>query len=296
MIAGFNTDVEFGGVVYHIQTEDKGLSTKKIISLVYDGGTILASKRTPYDDLVNGNFDEDVLSERVQKQHRVICAAITAGRINELKEMTARASAARTAVVPEPVAAEIPIAEAELVPAAIGILAPDRGPDRLYDAVDYPTPSFVTNPSTPEDLDRALAELFADAPIIEDVRIIEEEMVLPAEAVEVVSELSGRERPSNSKLGVELLGDFRFKGGDRQTVNIMVCRGTDRKVVAGAQIMVKVLGSSFRPVIFHAKSDSNGLAKIHMQLPHFRAGRAALLIRAIDMGEEIELRRAVTPG
>ncbi|MBK8304013.1 MAG: hypothetical protein IPK98_11650 [Chloracidobacterium sp.] len=70
----------------------------------------------------------------------------------------------------------------------------------------------------------------------------------------------------------------------------------ERKVVAGAEIMLKVLGSSFRPVIFHARSDANGLAKIHMQLPHFDAGRAALLIRAIAAGEEIELRRVVTPG
>jgi hypothetical protein len=60
--------------------------------------------------------------------------------------------------------------------------------------------------------------------------------------------------------------------------------------------MLKVLGSSFRPVIFHAKTDANGLAKVHLQLPHFHAGRAALLVRAINGGEEIELRRIVTPG
>ncbi len=76
----------------------------------------------------------------------------------------------------------------------------------------------------------------------------------------------------------------------------MLCRGTERKVVADAQIMIKVLGSSFRPVIFHAKSDANGIARVHLQLPHFQAGRAALLVRAITNGEEIELRRVVTPG
>ena len=46
MISGFNTDVEFGGVVYHVQTEDKGLKSRLFVSLVYDHGTILASKRT----------------------------------------------------------------------------------------------------------------------------------------------------------------------------------------------------------------------------------------------------------
>jgi hypothetical protein len=101
---------------------------------------------------------------------------------------------------------------------------------------------------------------------------------------------------ANTKLSLELLGDTKFKGGDRRTVSVMICRGTERKVVSGAQIMVKVLGSAFRPVIFHARSDANGLAKVHLQMPHFQAGRAAILIRALSGGEEVELRRIVTPG
>ncbi len=300
MISGFNTDVESGGVVYHIQTEDKGLSSKKIISLVYVGGTILASKRASYDDLDAANFDEKVVAERLQKQHRLICAAIKAGRINELKEMTAKAAAVRngSAAIPptEPTITEVPVAAPEVftvAPAAEVFDAANALPNAVPES---PTQSYVTNPAETESFDIPLTELFDVEPIYEAVSIVEDEEVFPAEAVEVVSELSGRERPSNEKLGVELLGDFKFKGGDRQTVNIMVCRGTGRKVVPGAQIMIKVLGSSFRPVIFHAKSDANGLAKIHLQLPHFQAGRAALLIRAMDLGEEIELRRVVMPG
>ena len=48
VITGFNTDIEHDGVVYHVQTEDKGLDSPIILSLVYSGGTILASKRSPY--------------------------------------------------------------------------------------------------------------------------------------------------------------------------------------------------------------------------------------------------------
>jgi hypothetical protein len=76
----------------------------------------------------------------------------------------------------------------------------------------------------------------------------------------------------------------------------MVCRGSERKVVADAQTMVKILGTSFRPLIFHAKTDANGIAKINLQIPTFQSGRAALLIRVINGGEEIELRRAVRHG
>src|SRR5699024_8486705 len=99
-----------------------------------------------------------------------------------------------------------------------------------------------------------------------------------------------------NKLCIEILGDVRFRGGERSTVGFMVSRGSSRKVVSGAQIMVKILGSSFRPVIFHAQTDANGVATVNMQMPSFTSGRAAFLVRAIADGEEIELRRSVAHG
>jgi hypothetical protein len=92
VITGYNTDVEYDGVVYHIQTEDKGLKTPLILSLVYTGGEILASRRTPYDDLISSGFDERVLAERLDRQHKLICAAIKAGRIEDLKRLGAKKS------------------------------------------------------------------------------------------------------------------------------------------------------------------------------------------------------------
>ena len=62
MITGFNTDIEHEGVVYHVQTEDKGLDSPIILSLVYVGGTILASKRSPYEDLIATGFSDEVLA------------------------------------------------------------------------------------------------------------------------------------------------------------------------------------------------------------------------------------------
>jgi len=95
VITGYNTDVEYDGAVYHIQTEDKGLETPLILSLVYTGGEILASRRTPYDDLIAAGFDEGVLAERLDRQHKLICAAIRAGRIDDLKRLTERKQSAK---------------------------------------------------------------------------------------------------------------------------------------------------------------------------------------------------------
>ena len=91
MITGFNTDIEHDGVVYHVQTEDKGLESPLILSLVYVGGAILAAKRSRYEDLIqSGGFTEEVLTKRLKRQHQLICAAINAGRIEDLKRMGAK--------------------------------------------------------------------------------------------------------------------------------------------------------------------------------------------------------------
>lgn len=135
MITGYNTDVEYDGVVYHVQTEDKGLQTPIILSLVYVGGAILASKRAPYDDLITSGFDKQILAERLQRQHKLICAAVHAGRIEDLKRMGERdASPARreetkpvaqtTAAESAPLEADAPTKPAEAEPSAPAETAP----------------------------------------------------------------------------------------------------------------------------------------------------------------------------
>lgn len=256
-----------------------------IMTLVYDRGTILASKRSTYEDLEVVDFDEKQVTERLSRQHKLMCAAVKAGRISELVEMTRAAARAKTA---KPAVETV----------APAVVVPPILPELASEPLTTRPPVHVGTVETEKVISVIPEEFFEDELVIDDVHIIEEDEIeiLPAEAVAVVSELSGLERTANQKLSLELLSDAKFKGGDRRTLAVMICRGTDRKVVANAQIMVKVLGSSFRPVIFHAKTDINGLARVNLQLPQFQAGRAALLIRAISDGEEIELRRAVTPG
>lgn len=281
MITGFNTDIEFQGKIFHVQTEDKGLERPVVMTLVYDRGTILASKRTPYDDLVAAGFDEDALAERLQKQHRTICAAIRAGRIEDLKRMSEK-DAARA---PEP---ESALAGMPTIPKPEGL------------PLELPPAGYVSDPaiSTPIPKPAIYEELdllsTTPEPEAEDYAIIEEDVIVPDDAVEVVSEMSGRDRPANNKIAIELLGANRFRSGDSKIVTFMVCRGSQSKVVSEAKIMVKLLGSSFRPVIFHTETDKNGLASLQIHIPTFTEGRAALLARAVSGGEEVELRRVIT--
>ena len=288
MITGFNTDVEFQGKVYHVQTEDKGLARPVVMTLVYDRGTILASKRTPYHDLVASGLDEEVLAERLQKQHRTICAAIRAGRIEDLKRMSEKDSA-RAA---EPEAA---LTGVSVIPKPVGL--PQESPRNGFDS-DSEVACPIPKPAFHEELDliRIVPEgntSFPDAKTNVYAIVEDADVLVPDDAVAVVSEMSGRDRRANGKLSIELLGAGRFRSGETKNVTFMVCRGTQSKVVANAKIMVKLLGTSFRPMIFNTVTDTNGVASLLVQIPRFSEGRAALLARAVSDGEEVELRRAI---
>ena len=79
MITGFNTDVKYRGVVYHVQTEDKGTTNPLIETLIYKGGEILGSRRLPYADLVKGH-DEPAITKLMEEQHKGMIMEVKRGR------------------------------------------------------------------------------------------------------------------------------------------------------------------------------------------------------------------------
>jgi hypothetical protein len=249
VIIGYNTDVEHDGVVYHVQTEDKGTRMPVILSLVYVGGAILASKRSRYDDLITAGFDEGILAERLQRQHKLICAAIHAGRIEDLKRLSQAESAERPAVSEGERRAE-PISsfEAEEAEAATAPAVPE-----------------VVSVQPPE----SKQETFAVAETV----------------------------AADQALRVTLLDERELHSGEFVTVRILVSRGAgaSERAVPNARVVLKTLGSTFRPASTIALTDKDGVALIQVSLPAFKSGRAAVLVRVDVDGEIAELRRIILP-
>lgn len=305
MITGFNTDIIYDGVTYHVQTEDKGLETPLILSLVYTGGEILASKRSPYDDLIAAGFDEKVLAERLNRQHKLICAAINQGRIDDLKRMSMREPAAEKAgkngnaeqsgkverrharkkeiveaveTVETVKAVEQPIPVAEIVPA----------PLIVAEVVETVEPLLEIPIEIVDETDDVQLETGFEEP----VELPQTPHLLRAHLGEIEPTTEDLEP---SKFNIRLFEEREYRGGDRVELKIQVTNDINIPL-ANVEIMVKVLGSSFRPLIFHARTGKRGTAAVTLQLPHFRSGRAALLVRAIVDDKEVELRRIINQG
>lgn len=81
MLTGYNTDIRHQGTIFHIQTEDGGETNPVIVSLVYQGGRILASRKTSYARIVG---TEDFLSQirtMLEDQHRAMIRAVKTGTL-----------------------------------------------------------------------------------------------------------------------------------------------------------------------------------------------------------------------
>ena len=283
MITGFNTDIEHDGVVYHVQTEDKGLDSPIILSLVYSGGTILASKRSPYADLIEQGFSDEALAERLKRQHRLICAAIHSGRINDLKKMGGRTQVAPPGVVDEPVDFAEPDVSAEVETAS----APPPAAEEFE--FDYEMTQQWTPPPPKEETEEVPVE---EQPVAEESSwaVVEEEPQ-PADPVEVEEALP-------DGLIINLLDDEEFYSGNPYTLRVLIANrsGGQESALANAAVSIKILGTTFRPLIYTLKTESDGVATIATEIPQFSSGRAAVLVRAVVKDQAAELRRIIHPA
>lgn len=105
MITGYNTDVRHRGVVFHVQSEDKGLEKACIESLVYVGGQIVERRRSGYQALLEGGGGKEAVLELLERQHREMIAQIRTGQMDsrvdsELEPLEPSARAAVPAAVP----------------------------------------------------------------------------------------------------------------------------------------------------------------------------------------------------
>ena len=283
MITGFNTDIEHDGVIYHVQTEDKGLDTPIILSLVYAGGTILASKRAPYADLIAEGFSDEALAERLKRQHRLICAAIHSGRIDDLKRMSGRK---KEQTVQDEFVLESPEEVEASAPATI---------ESDFELEVWPiTQQWAPPPPQPEPEETVLAEGEQQFELVDESgsssEVSAEQELQPEELADDVALEDG--------LVIGLLDDDEFYSGEHYTLRVLISNRVsgDEKPLQNVAVSVKILGTTFRPLIYTLKTESDGVASLATEIPQFTSGRAAVLIRAVTKDQAVELRRIIHPA
>jgi len=145
MITGYNTDVRHGELVFHVQTEDKGLANPSIESLIYVGGQVVASRRSSYAQLLAEGKDEKEIVALMDHQHRTMIAAIRHGKFDgKLEELNLKS--------PAPAAGAAPLAS----------MAGAEGATLARAPMAPPSPPSPAAPSAPMSTERTLDQVILE--------------------------------------------------------------------------------------------------------------------------------------
>jgi hypothetical protein len=79
MVGGFNHNVKHQGRVFHVQTEDSGVDNPHVITHLFVGGNILASKRSSYAQYLDLPDLERHVRELMEAQHKEMLRSVVSG-------------------------------------------------------------------------------------------------------------------------------------------------------------------------------------------------------------------------
>ncbi|KAB0666152.1 hypothetical protein F6V25_06680 [Oryzomonas japonica] len=121
MVLGFNHNVMYKGEVFHVQTEDSGVSSPHIITLLYRGGVILCSKKTSYADILKIENLESVVEELMKDQHKEMMRRLKSG---EFDQRAFQAPSSRAGAVADKSPVPSAAADSELLSAPLASQSP----------------------------------------------------------------------------------------------------------------------------------------------------------------------------
>ncbi len=84
MITGYNSDVRYRSLSFHVQTEDKGPKNPVVETLLYHKGMILATRKTPYHHILNDEHVGEKVKKLMIRQHQEMIMDLRKGVFDEL--------------------------------------------------------------------------------------------------------------------------------------------------------------------------------------------------------------------
>lgn len=83
LVTGFNHNVKHKGQLYHVQTEDSGPESGHIITHLFLGGNIIASKKTSYAELRGAPNLSSLVRALMEEQHKEMLRNLVNGVYDE---------------------------------------------------------------------------------------------------------------------------------------------------------------------------------------------------------------------
>jgi hypothetical protein len=84
MVTGFNHNIKHKGQIFHVQTEDSGVDNPHIITHLFVGGNILASKKSSYEDILHADNLQETVRTMMEEQHKEMLRSLISGAYDEV--------------------------------------------------------------------------------------------------------------------------------------------------------------------------------------------------------------------
>jgi hypothetical protein len=281
MITGYNTDVRHGEVVFHVQTEDKGVSNPYIESLVYVGGQVLASKRASYAEMIAEGKEEKDIVALMDHQHRTMIAAIRHGKLDgKLAALNASRTTGPVATPtpptgmhpvvvrhpsgpmasPPPVSAEV----AETVARTLGGGETVARPATATATPETPLEPVAVRPPRPTGPERTLDQVILE--------------YLTSEA-------------DQEQLVLLLEEERDLALGARATLVLRATSSKSGQPVPSTQVSVRMISTVVEPrVLANGRTDERGVLALGFDIPQLGRGTSALIINAVSPIGRAELK------
>jgi len=81
MVTGINSDIDYNGKLYHVQTEDGGINNPIILTRIFCSGVLVTTRKTSYVYLLDMDGFKDVVENLMKEQHNEMIQEIQNGKI-----------------------------------------------------------------------------------------------------------------------------------------------------------------------------------------------------------------------
>ncbi len=133
-VTGFNHNIKHKGKVYHVQTEDSGASNPHIITHLFVGGNILATKKSSYADIVKSENLPELVRDMMEEQHKQMLRNLVNGTYDNVDRSATAYQPGELAVEAAKIIAPGTLAAAQAkkpAPIPLSTIAPAVAPKHL---------------------------------------------------------------------------------------------------------------------------------------------------------------------
>ncbi len=86
MLPGFNHNLRHQGAIFHIQTEDNGLQNPYVVTHVFMGGNVIATRRASYQKFISKPGLREIVLAIMKEQHKEMMKDLVHGRVKAVEQ------------------------------------------------------------------------------------------------------------------------------------------------------------------------------------------------------------------